>query len=255
MWSAGCDQVFSLERPDAAAVDDDDDGDGVMNSADPCPHLPHESAVDADRDGISVDCDVDDAVRSTRRYFSFRAGDTEDLVRAADGIYAADGDAIMLGEIENQTSLVLEVATSTALVDVGVQMLENAIEDGAGAGYVELGVFTVHRAFTQDRSMRGDNCFVGRNNDQPRPGYLEFNEDNIQIPVSPRFPGPLSGLTGRMRHVRTPARVACRLVREGVQEIAAGFDVLPALETATGKIAITTDRVRVRVDYAWLSYQ
>jgi hypothetical protein len=255
VWSAGCDQVFDLERPPRPPVAEDDDGDGITNSADPCPHIAGESPIDLDADGISADCDVDDAVTSNGRYFSIRGGDTEDLVRAGDGIYRADGDGILLGTADNLTSLILPIDTGTVLIDLGVTLMDNAIEDGEGASYVELGVFSVHRAFTTDHSMRGDNCFVGRDNDVPEPGYIEFNEDTASISTRPRFPGPLGGMTGVVRHVRTPTRVTCRWSAEGMEDVAAGFDVDPTLRTTSGKVAITTDRIRVRLDYAWIAFQ
>ncbi|MDB4961064.1 MAG: hypothetical protein JWP01_1063 [Myxococcales bacterium] len=255
MWSAGCDQVFQLERPPTPPVSEDDDGDGVMNGEDPCPHIAGESRTDVDQDGISADCDVDDAVPSIGRYVSIRGGDTEDLVRAGDGIYRIDGDGILLGSVQNMTSLILPIDSGTVLVDLGVTTMDNAIEDGEGASYVELGVFSVHRAFTPDHEMRGDNCFVGRDNAMPEPGYLEFNEDNDWIPTRPRFRGPIGGMTGVVRHVRTPNRVTCRWSAEGMEDVAAGFDVDPVLRATTGKVAITTDHLRVRLDYAWFSYQ
>ena len=34
-----------------------------------CPHIPNQSTVDVDDDGISVDCDIDDSAKTTKRIF------------------------------------------------------------------------------------------------------------------------------------------------------------------------------------------
>lgn len=122
------------------------------------------------------------------------------------------------------------------------------------AQWAELGIFTAHRAFTSDRTQRGNNCFLGLNNEVAAPGYLEFNEDEeSRLPIS-RFAGPLTGTSGRLRHVRTPARVQCTAYRTGLSEITGQY-VVEDLAAETGKIALNADKLQARLAYLWISYQ
>ena len=56
-----------------------------------------------------------------------------------------------------------------------------------------------------------------------------------------------------MRQKRTPARADCVLVQASGQQSSNGFDVGDV--SRTGKIAITSDRVRARLQYVWITYQ
>lgn len=251
---AGCDLVLGLDRP---AVTDDDDGDGVRDEADPCPHLADESSTDADQDGISVDCDLDDSVATANRLFwTFRDGERPLELPLVSGSAFPDRelDAIILGQrSEGLSALVLDVATDTALIDVGFVILENAIEDDVTTEmWTEIGVFAVHREFTLDRQIRGDNCYIG-NNPPPSESYLELNEDAQSRNTPRRFPGPLNGLAGRLRVKRNPTRLDCVLKQTTGLETSDGFAVDD--KTRVGKIAITTERLRARLSYVWITYQ
>jgi hypothetical protein len=253
VFLAGCDLALGLDRPGH-----DDDMDGAPDDEDGCPHIPNQSTVDADGDGISVDCDIDDSATTTNRIFwTFLDGQrpAELTLVGGSAIADRDGEAIVFGQkSDSNGALVLDVQTDTALIDVGFEVLDNAIDDEASSGvpYVELGLHTVHRAFAEDLKERGDTCFFGRN-PQPAAGYLELNEDEESRGSPPHFDGPLTGISGRMRQKRTPARTDCLLVQASGLQSSNGFDVED--RGRTGKIAISSDRVRARIRYVWITYQ
>lgn len=253
LFLASCDVALGLDRPGH-----DDDADGAPDDEDGCPHIPNQSTVDADGDGIAADCDIDDSVKTTNRIFwTFLDGQRPAELTLAGGSATPDPDneAIVFGQkSDGGGALVLDVKTDSALIDVGFEVLDNGIDDveDSGASFVELGLHTVHRAFTQDLKERGDTCFFGRN-PPPLAGYLELNEDEVSHGSPPRFDGPFSGVAGRMRQKRTSARADCLLVQPTGQQISNGFDVEDT--DRTGKIAISADRVRARIRYVWITYQ
>jgi len=253
LFLASCDTVLGLER-----TGHDDDLDGAPDDEDGCPHIPNQSTVDADGDGISADCDIDDSVGTTNRIFwPFLDGQRPAELTLAGGSATPDPDneAIVFGhKSDGGGALVIELQTDTALIDVGFEVLDNAIDDDDGTDppYVELGLHTVHRAFTQDYKLRGDTCYFGRN-PPPLAGYVELNEDDRSFGSPARFDGPLSGINGRIRQKRTPARTDCVLVQATGLQTSAGFDVEDG--DRTGKIAIAADRVRARIRYVWVTYQ
>lgn len=249
---AGCDVVLGLERSGH-----DDDGDGAPDDVDPCPHLPGQSTLDVDSDGISVDCDADDLVATTnRRFWTFLDGERPPELRLSGGNLVSDlaSEAIILGQRSNGISgLVLDVTSDTALIDVGFEILDNAIQDDLTIEmWTEIGVHTVHREFTSDLQERGDNCFIG-NNLTPPESYLELNEDEQSRNTPRRFPGPLNGLAGRLRVKRNPDRLDCTLKQTAGLETTDGFDVED--NNRTGKIAISTERLRARLVYVWITYE
>jgi len=247
----GCDLVLGLDRSGH-----DDDGDGAPDELDLCPHLADESSIDLDGDGIGADCDVDDTVVTPGRLFwTFLDGERPAALQLVEGTATPDpeAEALVLGRrTDGQNALVVDVTTATALIDVGFEILDNAIDDDLRATpYVELGLYVAHRSFTSDLKTRGDNCYVGRN-EPPDAGYLELNEDDRSHGTPQRFDGPLSGVAGRMRTVRTPARLDC-VVRTTDLETSGGFDV--SSPDRTGKIAISAERLRARLRYVWITYQ
>ncbi len=253
MVLAGCDLVLGLDR-----AGQDDDRDGGPDDEDGCPHIPGQSVLDADRDGISADCDIDDADPTTKRIFwTFLDGERPPELTLVGGTTTPDpdGEAILFGQkTAGYGSLVVELQTVAVLIDVGFDVLENGIDDveGSGASYVELGLHTVQRGASDDLSVRGDTCFFGRN-PPPADGYVELNEDDKSFGTPPRFPGPLTGISGRMRQKRTPDRADCLLLQASGVQSGNGFDVSDM--SRTGRVAISSDRVRARLRYVWITYQ
>jgi len=255
---AGCDRVWGLERPDAGpSVDNgDEDGDGIPNGVDPCPHIAFQSTTDSDKDGLPADCDPDDTMVDTQhRFFSF---DTlEPGLDIAGGDPVADGEMVFGATTDGLSTLVIrDLATDTAVLDVGFEILASNIDEGQISMFDELGIYTIHRAFASDNKQRGDVCFFGTNMHDalhPKPIYLEMAEDNsYQGSVSDI--STLSGTKGRFRMVRSPVRVDCTVFREGMPSLPNQFDVTD-LQDVVGTIAISTQRTRVQLRYVWVAYQ
>jgi hypothetical protein len=253
LFLASCDVALGLER-----TGHDDDVDGAPDDEDGCPHIPGQSTLDADGDGISADCDIDDSDKTTKRLFwSFLDGQRPPELTLVGGTTTPDPDeeAIVFGQKSaGDGGLVVEIQTVKALIDVGFEVLENGIDDveDSGASYVELGLHTVHRGFASDLKDRGDTCFFGRN-PPPAAGYVELNEDDKSFGSPPRFPGPFTGISGRMRQKRTQARMDCLLVQASGMQSGNGFDVENM--SRTGTIAISSNGVRARLRYVWITYQ
>ena len=254
----GCDTVWGLERdpPDAAVDIDDEDGDGVTNAADPCPHIASQSTTDLDLDGIPADCDPDDTMFATKHVF-FAFNTLEPGVDITGGDPVANG-AMVLGATTDglSTFVIRDVLAATVLVDVGYEVLASNIDQGRTSPYDELGVYSVHRGFSADNKQRGDVCFFGTNMHDvahPKPVYLEMAEDD-KFQGSIGDVSTLTNTRGRFRMVRTPAQVDCTVHREGLPSLLNHFDV-PDLTNAVGKVAVSAQRTRVRLRYVWFAYQ
>lgn len=254
---AGCDALFGLER-DTPLLDED--GDLRGDADDPCPHLADESTIDADKDGVSSACDPDDNNDQTRVTF-YAFDDTfpgTGITFTGAGTQEAEfpGTAT-LGAIEGgglTTIVTKDMIHSTAIIDVGFEMLGSSREDLDEGPWSELGLHTVHRAFTTDLTERGDTCFYGIGLDPTRPVYLEVNEDEQSQGSSVMAAGPLKGTRGNIRMMRTPLRVDCTVTREGLDALFNGF-VPTKLMDEVGEMALSFDAVKVRLRYVYLAHQ
>lgn len=255
---AGCDLVYGLEgRLPPEARPGDEDGDGTLDSDDSCPHIANESSIDRDNDNISLDCDPDDNDPTTMfRWFPLTAGAIEDL--QLDGIGEIADDGFVLGDHSGHSALVFDVDADTAIIDVGFVIVSSSVEDDHFYDWAEIGVTTVHRAFTTDRKQRGDICFYGVDKDPDADppvgdGYLEMNEDDATQPrVS--FASPLNNTVGRLHQQRTPDEVTCSVVRINATTPTLSF-IPEKLSNSSGKIAITAERMVATLTYAWIAWQ
>ncbi len=258
MLLAGCDLVYGLdERLPPEARPGDEDGDGTLDDEDSYPHLANESSTDRDDDNISIDCDPDDNDPTTMfRWFPLTAGSIDEL--RLDGIGKLADDGFVLGDHDGHSALVFDVDADTAIIDVGFEILSSSVEDDHFFDWSEIGVTTVHRAFTTDRTQRGDTCFYGVNADpklDPPVGdaYLEMNEDDAPEP-SVSFASPVNGTVGRLHEQRTPDEVVCSVVRTNTTTPTLSFTP-EALSNTSGKIAITAERMVAKLTYAWIAWQ
>ncbi len=254
----GCDSVWGLERarPDGAVDVDDEDGDGVTNAADPCPHIPFQSTTDVDLDGVPADCDPDDTMLNTQHMF-FAFNMLEPGIDVAGGDPVANG-ALVLGATTDglSTFVIRDHVAAMVLVDVGYEVLASNIDRGQTSAFDEIGVYSVHRGFSTDNKQRGDVCFFGTHMHDaahPKPVYLEMDEDE-KLQSSVEDASTLTTTSGRFRMVRTPAAVDCTVFRDGLPSLPDHFDVTD-LASTVGKVAISAQRTRVRLRYIWFAYQ
>jgi len=145
---AGCDQVLGLSRPDAAAdappdadVDaaqacdqpggvPDEDGDGLRNACDNCPHVAQPAAsdrLDGDGDGVGDRCDRRPGLTDTLVQF-VGFDDTNHglrlLVDGGSGSWSVSGGALRTTAVaQNQDMLArLDVAVRDVTVVAGVTL-------------------------------------------------------------------------------------------------------------------------------------
>ncbi len=249
----GCDAVFGLER---GTVDDvDEDGDGIANSDDPCPHITSQSATDFDGDGVSADCDPDDHDKETTVMF-VGFDDPAPLALTYEGsVETSVPGTIGFGSLGNELNsiVVRDLAIDNVLIDVGFEVLASSIEAGGLNPYDELGVYASHRSFADFPRQRGDTCFFGRDQPEVEPLFVEMDEDDMQHDVKTAA-GTLGGTVGRLRMRRTPMRADCTVFRDGLGLIPNGFDVAKLIKVP-GTVAVTTQSVKVRFRYLYIAYQ
>src|SRR5688572_1449003 len=175
----GCHVVFGLEenatRPEfpLESRTHDEDGDGVADALDPCPHRIEldDTEFDGDMDGIGDRCDPRPDAPDLRYFIAFEGGNA--AVLAPQGVAIQEADALLLGTTSGNAQLVLD-AFDAGVVDVEVDIEIAAIKPLTAGEYAEVGLFAVHRDFTDKN--RGDNCFYGA--DATPRNFLEFNNDD-----------------------------------------------------------------------------
>jgi hypothetical protein len=260
MFVAGCDIVYGLEgRLPPEARPGDEDGDGALDNDDSCPHIKNESATDDDEDGISVDCDPDDADGTTMfRWFALPGGSLEDGFMQKEGVGTIVEDGFVLGDHEQISFIAFdEVNAGTVAIDVGYEIVSNVVEDDREQRWAELGIHSVFRGI--ENNERGAVCFLGIAQDtEPKPpvlgdAYLETKEDNDQKP-SVMFAPPLNGTIGRLYQFRTTSLVSCGATRIGTSTITTSYPVMKLAATTAG-IAISADRLAAKLTHIWVAWQ
>ena len=251
---AGCDIVLGLEEnprgPDNAleSATHDEDGDDTPDRFDLCPHVPVPQ-TDVDGDGIGDDCDPRPTTADVRYFFAFEGGHVGIL--QATGTHVKEMDAIVLGLVDDEASLVLDVATGTADIEADVTIVK--MPPLYAGAYAEVGLFSVHRRFTSDHKERGDNCFFGTDMGIPDPSFLEFNNDDRPLDqYEVRFPGSVADVHGTFTHARTPEQMRCSFSRSNGTNHADGGPHENAPRDLTGKVAVTTHLMAVRFAYLWV---
>lgn len=254
---AGCDSVWGLERdPVAPASTGDEDGDGVIDQDDPCPHIAFQSTTDADGDGVPADCDDNDAEPETRHVF-YAFNTLEPGLDVQGGDPVADGAMVFGATTDGLSTFVIrDIVAETLVIDVGFDVLGTNIDQGGISAFDELGVYSVHRGFSTDNMQRGDVCFFGTNRHNlanPKPVYLEMAEDD-RFQSSVPDNSTLTNTSGRFRMKRTTVRVDCTVFRDGLPSIPNQFNVTD-LGGTVGQVALSAQRARVRLRYVWFAYQ
>ena len=254
---AGCDTVWGLERPDAGPATDpnDEDGDGIANSLDPCPHLDDQTQTDTDKDGIPEICDSDDNEDQTVAvFFGFDSTTTSTALDIQGTTSSEVPGTITFGRLaDGLDTITLKIVTAkTALIDVGYEILEDTVEADPPTGtYDEIGLYTANQTYAKD--MRGDVCFFGRLQGDIDSLYTELVE-NDKGQKTKFTSGDLAGTSGRMRLLRTPARYECGVFRTSLGMLGDSQDV-GTLQAVPGRIGFSTERLIVRLRYIYIAYQ
>ena len=249
----GCDAVFGLELApgiDASPLAHDEDGDGIDDVVDGCPHIADAAATDEDQDGIPAACDDDDRRASTATFHALTAG-LPPGASILQGTLAQGADALVLGD-GDVTVLSLDRMPSTALVEVGFEVLSNQVEDGLrDQPWAEVGVHTIIRSPAANEF--GDACYFGRRSGVEPQGYLDVFEDAAVVGTGVAgIPGPLTGQTGRLRIVRDPGRIDCQAnLADG--SVRASTGTVRDLAAVSGDVGVSAGNALVRIRYVWIS--
>jgi hypothetical protein len=91
----GCGRIdFATATPDGAPVGHDEDGDGVPDSIDVCPHLAG-SQIDSDGDGVGDDCDPEPMVPRQRiALFATMQPTDQPFTRSGDDVWELEADSV-----------------------------------------------------------------------------------------------------------------------------------------------------------------
>ena len=131
MWSAwlalacaavGCGRVRFDARQDAGAacapVGHDEDGDGIDDACDVCPHLANPDQADRDGDGVGDLCDPhpDDAIDHIALFDPFTAAQPEWTFQ---GTFTFSGDAIAIQAVGSAWDAALPQATTSDAYTIG----------------------------------------------------------------------------------------------------------------------------------------
>ena len=244
-----CDVVLGLdERPvpePGESFENDEDHDDIVDAEDPCPHIANTSKSDRDKDNIGDDCDPRPDEKDRRYFFPLLDGNLGPLVAGGllvSGDTQGDPGSVLLGgPVSERSTLAFDIDTNRADVMIEATILQADTS-------AELGIYAVHRAFEDTKTMRGDNCLVGRDAQLP-PNFIEMNLD-AEGPTEQRFSGNLGMAHGTLQLSRTATDLSC--VFKG-DLISTSIPDYPAPQrTELGDVVISTVRLRAQVFWVWV---
>jgi len=240
---AGCNVVFPLEPPthDASAdvlTGHDEDGDGIADEIDPCPHLASGDHDDSDGDGIGNACDPYPTVGGDEWHFYSFVDGIGDLVLS--GSIVQVEDAVELGDVSQQVQfLYLPIPDADDVeIELGYQILA-PMEDGA---YHEVGVFAV--AQENDPATQGDVCFGGYDGSP----YQELQEFPTNVDIKHPLTATTFDVPSTLHMRRTPRNMNCSLIVPNAQ---ANGELMPQL-TKPGRTGVSVGFARARLRYLWV---
>jgi hypothetical protein len=215
----------------------DEDGDGIRDEDDPCPHIPN-ADVDSDGDGIGDACDPYPDMPGDRMFFySFSSG-TGDLVIESTGVAAPD--AFDLGAVGD--------AIDTAyvpypFVDVRVEIGFEIISVGTEAMFRELGLRTMFDG------TESDSCFTGQSK-LDATAYLEAQEGNSARDMSEPLPTTLDRVSGHMIVTQIDHVYRCAL--DGVAGVpATSATITPSF--MMGRAGVSANGIVARLHYLFVA--
>ena len=249
-----CDAAFGLDLAgdaggDARALAHDEDGDGIDDEVDGCPHIASAAADDDDADGIPAACDDDDRRASTGSFYPLTTG-LPPGAEPLQGVVTQEADALVLGD-QGVSVIALDRRPTTALVDVGFEVISNQVEDEPrDQPWAEVGVHTTVRSPAANEF--GNACYYGRRGGMEPSGYLEAFEDTSVLGSAAPASAPFTGQVGRLRILREPKRVECQASLLDGSLVAISGDG-QALAAVNGAIGFSAGHALIRIRYVWIS--
>ncbi|HEU0032286.1 MAG TPA: hypothetical protein VFQ53_16760 [Kofleriaceae bacterium] len=243
---AGCQLVFPLDGPgEKTTLQHDEDGDGIPDVDDLCPHVNGAAQADGDKDGIGDECDpfpIDGS--DEHHFFAFQDGLFDPTVLDDTlGDFASKPDALVMGAVDGGEQWLLSVDPILATaydLEFGFQI----VEPNPDAGYHEAGLVISH--VTEDTGGRGRICVAGY--DPQATAYLDTVENNGT--PDRRVPeGTMFATIARLHLTRTANLGTCRLQLDGAGSASLNF---ADTYTDAGRIGLTSAFARVHIRYLWI---
>jgi hypothetical protein len=121
---AACGRIGFLAEPCAHPAGHDEDGDGIDDACDVCPHLPDPAQIDTDGDGVGDACDPEPTIpRQQFLLFATMQPDDQPLMtKVGSGTWTQQADA-MRYDGTDYGGLVYSVPLQNAVVAVGFDIL------------------------------------------------------------------------------------------------------------------------------------
>lgn len=230
---SACGRIDFNERHvsgDAAAVDTaadtmlsaghDEDGDGIPDSSDPCPHIAG-TAADSDGDGVGDDCDLHPTTATEHwvLFATMQPGDTafDDLAgigQEADAVRSASDSSPVL--TMNLTNVRIDMAWDVhAVVGTGQHQIAYGIDQDATSGVYYFGELNDNSMGFHDAAIVSFDSTAGYQQlDQQDPGAFHAGSGFTRLDTGPTHQ-LITGWTGEMYtlNAATPAYAGGTYIR------------------------------------------
>lgn len=225
----------------------DEDGDGIRDEDDPCPHIAGpDGSIDSDGDGIGDACDPAPNDPGDHKLFYAFAGGHGDLY--VDGVVADADDAIDIGTRSGDTTSFAWVPDEFTDVRVDIAFEVIGFDVGNASSYNELSLRSGHPPSQVIGSGLSHLCDVGRMDDAT--SYHDDGDANSSFEFH-ILQIPYDGFTG---HLSVTQHLGYRCTLDGV----AGLDPSTlhpsnAPMYVTGQVGVSAHNVIARIRYLFVA--
>jgi hypothetical protein len=232
---------FAERTPDATpvAVGHDEDGDGIPDPMDPCPHVAMGGTTDTDGDGVGDACDPNPTVPSEHwvKFATMQAGDTafDDITgftQEADSIRASNSPApyltMPLGKVRIDMGWVVHSVVGTGQHQVALGVDENTgVAEYYFAELDDNGIGMHYASITQYDSTTG---YMGLATMDPGAFHAGAGLTRLDVDTTHTL---LTGWTGQMYNLTaaTPAYAGGKGIRFALNGIDVSVNYLAIIAT------------------------
>jgi hypothetical protein len=124
LLAAGCGRIDFAELADAGPIGHDEDGDGIADADDPCPHVALGELADSDGDGVGDVCDPEPTTPGERWIvFSPLTPGTSPFSSSTGWDQKDDALHVVALGSENNKNLIQNLAVASARLEIGFDIL------------------------------------------------------------------------------------------------------------------------------------